>query len=171
MLKKQNGGVRRRKDGRLEARLTVGKNQKTGRYIVRSAYGDNEADAQEQLRRLKEEAAWMNFQRASDFTVGEWAEHWFRTHAEGKVRPRTEGGYRNLIFHHISPGLSNVALGDLTQQRIQKFYSELQRSGLSGRSVRCVHLLLRRCLDEACRERLIFTNPRHHLFRPNSAEI
>ncbi|MGI5935355.1 MAG: site-specific integrase [Oscillospiraceae bacterium] len=157
--KKRTGCIRQRKDGRWETRLTMGKHRKTGKYIVRSAYAGSETEAQEQLQRLREESEWMDFERASAYTVGEWAEEWFRTHAEGRAKPNTEGGYRNLIFHHISPELSDVALGDLTEKRVREFYASLPQSGLGSRSVWCVHLLLRRILDEACRERLIFTNP------------
>jgi integrase len=159
MAKKRTGCIRQRKDGRWEVRLTVGKHRKTGKYIVRGAYAGSEAEAQEQLQRLREESEWMDFERASAYTVGEWAEEWFRTHAEGRTKPNTQGGYRNLIFHHISPGLSDVMLSDLTEKRVQAFYTSLLQSGLGSRSVWCVHLLLRRILDEACRERMIFTHP------------
>jgi len=69
---------------------------------------------------------------------------------EGKLSPNTEGGYRNLIFNHIVPRLGGVALADLSKKQIRAFYR---------RSVCCVHLLLRRILDEGCREGLISENP------------
>lgn len=94
-----------------------------------------------------------------EIMLGEWAAEWFRTHAEGKVAHNTEGGYRNLIFNHIIPKLGGVALTDLNEKRIKSFYRALARSGLSDRSVWCVHLLLRRILDEARREGLISENP------------
>lgn len=91
--------------------------------------------------------------------LGEWAAEWFRTHAEGKLAPNTEGGYRNLIFNHIVPKLGGVVLTDLGEKQIRAFYRKLSNAGLNDRSVWCVHLLLRRILDEACRERLILENP------------
>ena len=97
-------------------------------------------------------------QREKDMTVGVWAEQWF-TKRIGKWSPNTEGGYRNLIYNHIIPGVGSVGLIGLTAQRIQSFYKRLVQDGLSAQSVRCVHLLLRRILDEACREGLIERNP------------
>ena len=47
----------------------------------------------------------------------------------------------------------------LTTQKIQKFYHRMEKEGLGGYSIQCVHLLLRRCLDEACREGLSLENP------------
>ena len=78
---------------------------------------------------------------------------------EGRLAPNTEGGYRNLIFNHIVPKLGGAVLTDLSEKRIRSFYRKLSSTGLNDRSVWCVHLLLRRILDEACREGLIPENP------------
>lgn len=94
-----------------------------------------------------------------EIVLREWAAEWFRIYVEGKLAPNTEGGYRNLIFNHIIPRLGGVALTDLSEKRIRTFYRKLSKAGLNDRSVWCVHLLLRRILDEACREGLIPENP------------
>lgn len=91
--------------------------------------------------------------------LGEWASEWFHTQAEGKLAPNTVGGYRNLIFNHIAPKLGGVAPTDLGERQIRAFYRKLSKAGLIDRSVWCVHLLLRRILDEACREGRIQENP------------
>jgi len=54
MAKKGTDCILRRKDGRWEAQLTVGKHRKTGKYIVRGAYAGSETEAQEQFQRLRE---------------------------------------------------------------------------------------------------------------------
>lgn len=94
-----------------------------------------------------------------EIMLEEWAVEWFRAHVEGRLAPNTEGGYQNLIFNHIVPRLGGTALTDLGEKRIRSFYRKLPRAGLNARSVWCVHLLLRRILDEACREGLILENP------------
>lgn len=94
-----------------------------------------------------------------EMILGEWAAEWFCTHVEGKLAPNTEGGYRNLIFKHIVPKLGGVVLTDLGEKQIRAFYRKLSKAGLNDCSVWCVHLLLRRILDEACWEGLILENP------------
>lgn len=94
-----------------------------------------------------------------EMVLREWVADWFRPYAEEDLAPNTVGGYRNLIFNHIIPKLGDVALTELSEKRIQTFYRGLSSSGLNNRSVWCVHLLLRRILDEACREGLILENP------------
>ena len=97
-------------------------------------------------------------QEETNLTVGQWCDQWFATH-HYKWNGNTEGGYRNLIYSHIIPSIGSVALSDLTEQTVTDFYDSLQNWGLSARSVWCVHLLLRRCMDEAAREQFIPYNP------------
>ena len=97
-------------------------------------------------------------QKENNLTVGQWCDHWFTANRH-KWNSNTEGGYRNLIYSHIIPSIGSVALSDLTKQTITDFYDSLRCQGLSARSVWCVHLLLRRCLDEAAREQFIPYNP------------
>ena len=93
-------------------------------------------------------------QKENTMTVGQWCGHWFTANRH-KWNGNTEGGYRNLIYSHIIPSIGSVALSDLTKQTITDLYDSLQNRGLCARSVWCVHLLLRRCMDEAAREQLI----------------
>ena len=91
--------------------------------------------------------------------ISSYSENWFRSHVQGQLAHNTENGYRNLIFNHIMPHFKNTALAELIEKKIQNFYKKLSDLGLSSRSVWCVHLLLRRILDEACRDGLLTENP------------
>lgn len=108
-------------------------------------------------------------QREKGMTVGVWAERWF-TQRVGKWNPNTEGGYRNLIYNHIIPGIGRAEASTLTTRKIQSFYKRLAQNGLSARSVWCIHLLLRRCLDETCRDGYISLNPAHLCNVPQAEE-
>ena len=97
-------------------------------------------------------------QKENYLTVDQWCDQWFTSNRH-KWNGNTEGGYRNLIYSHIIPSIGSVALSDLTKQTITDFYDSLRSQGLSARSVWCVHLLLRRCMDEAAQDQLIPYNP------------
>ena len=97
-------------------------------------------------------------QEETNLTVGQWCDQWYATH-HYKWNGNTEGGYRNLIYSHIIPSIGSVALSDLTKQTITDFYNSLRSQGLGTRSVWCIHLLLRRCMDEAAQDQLIPYNP------------
>ena len=108
-------------------------------------------------------------QEENNLTVGQWCGQWFAAN-RCKWNSNTEGGYRNLIYSHIIPSIGSVALSDLTKQTITDFYDSLQNRGLSARSVWCVHLLLRRCMDEAAREQFIPYNPVRLCREPRAEE-
>ena len=97
-------------------------------------------------------------QKDNNLTVGQWCDQWFTANRH-KWNGNTEDGYRNLIYGHILPNIGSMALSALTEQTVTDFYDVLRSQGLSVRSIWCVHLLLRRCMDEAAQEQLIPYNP------------
>lgn len=108
-------------------------------------------------------------QKENKLTVGQWCDYWFTANRR-KWNGNTEGGYRNLIYSHILPGIGSVALSDLTEQVVTDFYNSLRSQGLGARSVWCVHLLLRRCMDEAAQDQLIPYNPVRLCQEPKAEE-
>ena len=97
-------------------------------------------------------------QKETNLTVGEWCDRWFREN-QSRWSGSTVGGYRNLIYRHILPGIGSIPLAELTENTVTNFYDGLRSQGFSARSVRCVHLLLRRCMDKAARDQRIPYNP------------
>lgn len=108
-------------------------------------------------------------QKENKLTVGQWCDYWFTTNRR-KWNGNTEGGYRNLIYRHIHPGIGSVALSDLTEWAVTDFYDDLRSQGLSTRSVWCAHLLLRRCMDKAAQDQLIPYNPVRLCQEPKAEE-
>ena len=97
-------------------------------------------------------------QKETNLTVGRWCDRWFCEN-RGRWSGSTVGGYRNLIYRHILPGIGGIPLAELTEDAVTSFYDTLRSQGLSVRSIWCVHLLLRRCMDKAARDQRIPYNP------------
>ena len=87
-------------------------------------------------------------QKGNSCTVGRWCDRWFHEN-QSRWSGSTVGGYRNLIYRHIIPGIRNISLTELTKDTVTSFYDILRSQGLSARSIWCVHLLLRHCMDKA----------------------
>ena len=81
-------------------------------------------------------------QNEKSYTVGQWCDRWFRKN-RGRWSCSTVGGYRNLLYRHIFPGIGNISLAELTEDTVTSFYDSLRSQGLSARSIWCIHLLLR----------------------------
>ena len=56
-------------------------------------------------------------QKENTLTVGQWCGQWFTANRH-KWNGNTEGGYRNLIYSHILPGIGSVEISDLTEQAV-----------------------------------------------------
>jgi len=91
--------------------------------------------------------------------TGTWANQWFAAHKLTHLSPKTESSYKNIITHYIVPKFEKTDLHDLTENKINRFYRQLQLNGLSPTTVWCIHLLFKRILDEACKEGLLEQNP------------
>ena len=58
-------------------------------------------------------------QKGNNYTVGQWCDRWF---CENRSRwsGSTVGGYRNLIYRHIFPGIGNISLAELDVYKRQR---------------------------------------------------
>ena len=97
-------------------------------------------------------------QKGNSYTVGQWCDRWFCEN-QSRWSGSTVGGYRNLLYCHIFPRIGSIPLAEMSEDSVSDFYDSLRSQGLGTRSVWCVHLLLRRCMDEAAHEQLILYNP------------
>ena len=66
-----------------------------------------------------------DMQKENNQTVGQWCDQWFTANRH-KWNGNTEGGYRNLIYSHILPGIGSVTLSALTKQAVTDFYDSLR---------------------------------------------
>ena len=64
-------------------------------------------------------------QKETNLTVGRWCDRWFY---ENQVRwsGSTAGGYRNLIYRHILPGIGDIRLAELSEGTVTSFYDSLR---------------------------------------------
>lgn len=97
-------------------------------------------------------------------TLGEFLDEWLDT-IRPTVRESTWSSYRAEITKHVVPRLGSLKLQSLGPADLNSLYSELLRSGrldgkggLSRRTVRYIHTILRRALDAAVRWNLVPRN-------------
>ena len=152
---KGDGSIRKRTDGRWEARWTVGYELDTKKQIVRTVYGKTLSEVQEKLMQTKLTAKHIDWRRAGLYTVEECMRLWFETYSKHSVKESTAFSYWGIIRHHISPGVGKIKLHRLTTLDIQQFYNREQKTGITCNTVRHIHAVLHQALDQAVKERLI----------------
>lgn len=181
-----DGSIRKRADGRWEGRYTARRNEETGKLIYKSVLARTQAECKRQLREavwnrehevapltgLAQEtqgasAPQMNCQ---EYTIAQWLQTWYDLYAKQNIRESTRLQYSYFINHLVIPQIGEIPLTQLTGLRLQILYQDLRTngrvhsqkragSGLSPKTVRCVHMLLHAALEQAVRAGIIAKNP------------
>lgn len=150
---KNNGTVRQRDNGTWEARCVI-----NGKRL--SFYGAKQSDAVKAMRAAQKAADDGTFFEPSRLTVAEWLNTWLAEYIAPSCKPLTLSTYRSRVDTHIIPALGKIKLTALNATQIQKLYNDLLRVGeLSPKTIKNVHGILHKALDQALKLRYIGLNP------------
>lgn len=114
-------------------------------------------EAQRAMNRTLSQLDTGTFAEPSKQTLGEFLlDEWLPSLATRGLRPNTTTSYRDTVKKRIVPHLGSVPLQKLTPVHLNGFYADLVREGrcdgtggLSARSVRYSHTIIRRALADA----------------------
>ena len=175
------GSLRKRSDGRWEGRYTVGRDE-NGKLLYRNVLARTQAECKtklrEAIRNMKQgstpAAPKTPSKRTAEaaqpkITVGEWLQTWYDLYSKPNIRMTTQEYYSNFITNHLVPRIGDVPLDKLTGLRLQKLYQDLRTDGkvhqnknspgLSPKTIRGMHVMLHKALEQAVKEELIKKNP------------
>ena len=158
-----SGMVRLRSDGRWEGRYSDGYNAKTGKPVPKSIYGKTQAEVTAKLQAIGVAKNTGLYVAPSKMTVGEWLDIWVKAYLVN-LKPKTATLYEGYVRNRIKPGLGQRKLSDLTSHDIQLFCNRLQQptatlSALTPKSIKNVHGVLHKALNQALEDRFIQFNP------------
>jgi integrase len=154
---KNEGSIRKRKDGRWEGRYTTGY-LANGKPDRKSVYGSTRTEAAKKLAE-----AIRNHQRGlppvdERMTTGKYLDYYLETIAKPSVRPSTYQRYRQIADQHIIPKLGRIRLSQLTPAHVQGLLSDRLATGLSPRTVQQIQAVLRAALNHALKWELVARN-------------
>lgn len=173
------GGVRKRtrerKDGSVwtywEGRISRGFDPKTGKPKTVTVTGKSQKEVREKIQSIAVELNEGTFVAPSKKTLGEWLDIWLAEY-QGSKKPLTIQNYKQAIKKHIRPALGGVLLKSLTNLMIQRFYNSLTEGEhpLSSKSVKNVHGILHKALDQAVKTGELKTNPSDNCVLPKQVK-
>lgn len=168
MAKKRGNGegcIRKRKDGKWEARFTNGRDPATGKLKTRSIYGKTRQEVNEKLTQALNDINQGTYVETNKVTLGSWLDTWLAQYAKPHIRPATWESYEMLIRVHIKPILGSVDLKKLQPSHLQKLYNDKRsngradgQGGLSSRSVELIHTVIHSALNQAVQEGILVRN-------------
>jgi len=109
-------------------------------------------------RKLRERDLGRDFEGAK-ITLSEYLDRWLETAVKPRVREKTRQDYEGMLRRYIRPSLGERVLAALHPLDLQSTYQRMMERGLSARTVRYTHVVLRTALRQAMHWRLLLENP------------
>ena len=164
-----DGTIRKRSDGRWEARIIVG-HKNDGSPMYKSVFAKTQKSALKELHHLIELYRDVDLTEDCRMTLGEWLDKWLDEYMIFTIRESTLDSYRAMVKNQVKPFIGGKQIASLTTADMQKFYNKIKKEGrvrehpihgktLADSMVRGVHMMLHEALDVAVRERLLVKNP------------
>lgn len=145
MAKRANGegSLRRRSDGRWEARYYSPIDNKQ-----HSLYGKTQKEIKEKLRKKLNELDENAVLEGDDMLVSTWLDIWLKNYTSN-LKPLTQSTYLSTIETHLKPNIGDKTLRTLTTNDIQKIYVDLLKNGRSAKTIKNTHGVMHKTLEQA----------------------
>ncbi len=160
-------------------RGTVFKRKKSWAFAVevsRSEDGDRtrhqkagfatKREAQQAMNEVLHQLGTGNYVEPVKLTLGTFLQDQWLPAIKASVRASTFDSYRMTVEKHIVPALGGARLQQITPAKLNAFYADLLskgrsdgKGGLSPKSVRNAHVIVRKSLSDAVKWSLIPRNP------------
>lgn len=118
------GTIRKLKDGRWEARITNGYNEKGKQHFVTHS-SKKQSDVIKWLNEYKANHKKFEQSNAVKYTVREWLDIWLDTYVKNNVKTSTRVSYEGIVKNHINTHIGHIKLVELKKVHIEKMYNDL----------------------------------------------
>jgi integrase len=154
------GQIIARGDRRWLIRVYLGRDHETKKrnYHNRTIRGSMREAQAYLTKKLRERDLGRDMEGAK-ITLNEYLDRWLETAVKPRVRQKTCQDYDGILRRYIRPGLGDRVLVSMRPMDIQTTYQKMIERGLSPRTVRYTHAVLRSALRQALQWRLLLENP------------
>jgi integrase len=122
------------------------------------AAGAVKRDAERLLTSLVRKVHDGEYVQPDRLTFGEYLATWWLPSQETQLKSSTFASYRAVIEKHVIPRLGAIGLQQLTPEHLDRFYANRLASGLSPKTVRNLHVVIRKSLGAAARKGSVSRN-------------
>jgi integrase len=145
------GSISHRRDGRWEARISLG--FANGRRVRKTFYGRTRREVQAALSEsLQRQRFGLPILTDERLTVGAFLERWLDLSIASSVRASTHRRYAQIVRTHLVPALGRIQLRKLEVHHVQLLLNARLAAGLGPRTVHHLRAVLRGALNQAQRE-------------------
>jgi integrase len=148
-----------RGDRRWLIRVYLGRDHETKKrnYHNRTIHGSMREAQAYLTRKLRERDLGRDLEGAK-ITLNEYLDRWLETAVRPRVRPKTFQDYQGMLHRYVRPILGERVLAGLRPLDLQTMYLQMTERGLSARTVRYAHVVVKSAMQQAVRWRLLLEN-------------
>ncbi len=159
-MARKTGQIVERGRHRWLVRVFLGRDRETRRrrYHNCTVHGPVRK-AQSYLNKVLHERDLGRGLEGSEITLNEFLDRWLDTAAKPRLRRKSYKSYESLMRRYIRPVLGERILSTITPLDVQDAYQRMIDRGLSSRTVRYTHSVLRSAICQAIRWRLLLQDP------------
>jgi integrase len=147
------GTIYQRADGRWMGMLSLPGG------VRKSFYGRTSEDVRRQLVEAAHAKDQGEKTATMTLTVGQFLDMWLDRIAKPRVRAQTYRGYEVNVRVHLKPAIGRIELTKLRAADVQELIDRKVKEGLSPKTIRYMHGILRNALNRAIRWEYIERNP------------
>jgi integrase len=154
------GQIIARGERRWLIRVYLGRDHETNKrnYHNRTIHGPMREAQAYLTRKLRERDLGRDLEGAK-ITLKEYLDRWLETAVRPRVRAKTFQDYQGMLRRYVRPILGERVLAGMRPLDLQSMYHQMNERGLSGRTVRCTHVVVKSAMQQAVRWRLLLENP------------
>lgn len=156
-------GIRQRKDGRYEGRFTY-----QGEAFT--FYNKNLRELIKEMQDKKYEVEHGLYAKRQKVTVDSWFQTWMEEYKKNSVKYGTYKTYMEEYELHIRKQLGKKRLSDIRSEHIQRLLNGMTDK-YSRSTVSLVKIILNSMFKQACKNRLILSNPVENTTMPKEKKM
>jgi hypothetical protein len=115
----------------------------------KTLYGKTRGEVSEKLTKAMADRDGGLVFEGEDQLLGEYLDRWLNGTVKGLVKPSTFEGFERMVRNHIKPELGHRKLKILIPDHVQYFYQRKLDAGLAPGTVRLMHGILHKALEQA----------------------
>lgn len=127
--------------------------------------GPTKKDAQKELNAKLTEIDNGTYREITKATFKEFSDLWLKSYAEGKVKPSTFAGYRDIIERLLVPAFGSYSLSDIATGHLQAHVADRLKS-VSAKTACNEIVVIKEMFKHALRWGYLKLNPAEYLERP-----
>jgi len=153
------GQIIDRGNGKYLVRVYIGQDENGKRNYHSKTITGGIKKAEQYRNKILREKDTETFTEPSRELLSVYMDKWLDSAVKNRVREKTYLDYSDRVRLYIKPVLGSTMLHKIRPEQIQKLYNDMQDRGLSPRTVRYAHTILKNALDQAVKWGKIYRNP------------